>query len=651
MAIRVLPSHLVNKIAAGEVIERPASIVKELVENALDAGASRIDVAVADGGRKLISVSDDGAGMGPEDLELAFAPHATSKIAEDADLFAIHTMGFRGEALASIAAVSHAHIRSRPRNADSGHELRAAGGEVDAPKPCPSAAGTTVTIRDLFYNTPARRKFMRTPSTEFGHISEQITRLALPHPRVAVRLLHNGRETMALPAADSTAQRVADLFGPELADVLLPVRPRGGEVGVAGLVAPPSAARSSGKWQYFFLNGRYIRDRLLSHALREAYRGRIDPNKWPVAFLFIEVDPAAVDINVHPTKIEVRFRDGNRVHGELLASLKETLNRANLDPTAELSGPPPAGKPPEPNAGTDVGSYEPAGGSEPAHTPASPMAQESIESESGGLDEARRQSLRQALTDFLKSAPRQQRLGFSRPAPHSAAPASAAPMPAPPVAPAAQSRLPLGDISAADPGPSLAAVDARAMQVHNSYIVAATAEGLVVIDQHALHERILYNDLKRRLADPDAAGLASQRLLIPEVVGVTEAEAASLQDRSELLERLGIELQSFGPSSLAVQRFPSLLAERGVAATDFVRSMADLLGEDETADEERLLESVLAMMACKAAVKAGDPLSPEEVEDLLARRGQAEKASACPHGRPTALTLTLAELEKQFHRT
>ena len=349
MPVRILPTHVVNKIAAGEVIERPASIAKELVENALDADAARIEIAVEDGGRRLISVTDDGCGMDADDLALAFRPHATSKIASDEDLDDIATMGFRGEALASIASVSHASIRSRPRGQESGHEVAAAGEEIGEVRPCAAPPGTAVTVRDLFFNTPARRKFMRTASTEFGHISEQLARLALPHPKVAFRLTHNGRESQNLPAVNSTTERAADLFGRDLADTLLPVRPRGGEVGIAGLIAPPAGARASGKWQYFFLNGRYIRDRLLAHALREAYRGLIEPQRWPVAFLFVEIPPGEVDVNVHPTKIEVRFRNGNLVHGELLAALRETLNRSNLAVPVD-PGTAPAEPPPEPEA-------------------------------------------------------------------------------------------------------------------------------------------------------------------------------------------------------------------------------------------------------------------------------------------------------------
>jgi len=643
MPIKVLPTHLVNKIAAGEVIERPASIVKELVENALDAAATRIDVAVEDGGRRLVQVTDDGAGMGRDDLALAFAPHATSKIAAEDDLYRIETMGFRGEALPSIASVSHASIRTRRADEQGGWEIDAAGGEISLPRPCPAAPGTTVAVRDLFYNTPARRKFLRAASTELGHVVEQLARLALPHPHVAFRLAHNGRKVKDLPAVESTRRRVADLFGPELADELLPVARRGGGVEVAGLVGAPAAARASARWQYLLLNGRYIRDRSLSHALREAFRGRLDPNLSPVAFLFLRVPAGEVDVNVHPTKIEVRFRDSQRVHGELLACLKDALNKADLRPSA-LPAPAQFGEPqglaPE-GAGAGVDSDE-AG--EPV-APAGDLEQPPPDA----AGEQRRQSLREALADFFRSVPpAQPRLSFPegmdahRPAPHTTDHAPLRQRPAPAGTGDAVEDRPVPP--AAAPAPHAGAV----MQIHGSYIVAQCDDGLVIADQHALHERLLYNELRSRLA---SGRLAAQRLLIPEPLRVTPAEAALLDARRELLSRLGIEVESFGPDTAAVQQFPSLLAERGVAAGAFLRELLDRLADDESADAERLLEDVLAVMACHAAVKAGSPLSPDEMQALIARAEEADKSAACPHGRPTMLRLTLRDLERQFRRT
>jgi len=616
--IHVLPTQLVNKIAAGEVVERPASVVKELIENSLDAEARRIEVCVADGGRKLISVSDDGTGMSGEDLALAFAPHATSKLAAEADLETIATMGFRGEALASIASISHAHIRTRRQADESGYEITASAGNVSQVRPCAAAPGTTVTARDLFFNTPARRKFLRTANTEMAHVTEQVTRLGLPHPRVALTLSHNGREVLNLPPAESTSQRVTDIFGRDVTEALLPVSQRRAKIGVEGLIATPAAARGSAKWQYFFLNGRYVRDRVLAHALREAYRGLVEPGRYPIAFVFIRLDPAEVDVNVHPTKIEVRFRDSNLVHGELLAALKETLNQANLTPGVSLAAP---------------------GGSATAVERDQATAQQ-------------RDSLRQALADFFKSAPPPQpRFSFARAPAAEAAARDTGQVHAPVPGRADQHPQPAAARQEA-PQSARSAPHVEAIQVHNSYIVAPCPDGLMIVDQHALHERLVYNDLKRRLAGRgESSSLTGQRMLIPETVKVTGAEMATLEANAALLAKLGLEVAPFGPTAVAVQQVPSLLAERGVAPGQLVREILDTLSEGERTEPEELLEDLLEMMACKAAVKAGDPLTPAEIDSLLARRETAESASACPHGRPTTLKLTLADLAKQFKRT
>ncbi len=607
---------LVNKIAAGEVIERPASIVKELVENALDAGAARIDVAVEDGGKRLISVADNGCGMTAEDLALAFAPHATSKISNEDQLFNIATLGFRGEALASVASISHAHVRTRRRGDESGYELTTSAGEIGEVRPCAASPGTTTITRDLFYNTPARRKFMRSSNTEFAHVTEQITRLSLPHPHVAFTLTHNGRQTQDLPAVDSTASRIRDLFGDELADSLIPIISRKGPVGIAGLIGPPAAARASGKWQYLFLNGRFIRNRMLSHAMREAYRGLLDASRWPVAFIFVELDPGQVDVNVHPTKIEVRFRDSGAIHGELLAVLRTTLNKANLSPSAAPAAAAPADAQPDDSAAED-----------------------------------RRASLREAMADFFKSAPPPQgHLNFpkkSYPAPPDASsPPPAQSVQTPPL-PASRETTDVQEQRITPEAPPPCDLPA-AIQIHNSYIVAAREDGLVIVDQHALHERLIYNDIRRRLT---AGPLIAQRLLIPETLKVTAEEAACIESHGELLGRLGIEISAFGPGTVAIQRFPSLLAERGVAAGEFVRGFLDELAEYETVDSGQLLEDVIQIMACKAAVKAGESLGADEIDRLLSRLDHAEKSSFCPHGRPTMLKMTLKDLEKQFKRT
>ncbi|MFW6153682.1 MAG: DNA mismatch repair endonuclease MutL [Planctomycetota bacterium] len=626
-AIRVLPVHLVNKIAAGEVVERPASVVKELLENALDVGATKVDVAVEKGGKRLIRVSDDGAGMGPEDLAKAFLPHATSKLPDEDALFHVATLGFRGEALASIASISHASIRTRTAEVDSGYELAADGGAIGDVRPCAAPVGTTVEVRDLFFNTPARRKFLRADSTEFGHVSEAVFRVALPNRDVAFTLTHNGRQILDVPPAATLQQRVADLFDPGLAEPLIPLEPVDGDVRVTGLVAPPSAARAASKWQYLFLNGRYIRDRFCQHALREAYRGLIDPQRHPVAILFLTVDPGAVDVNVHPTKTEVRFRDGRSIHSHLLAAIRETLQRAELRPTVDL--PSEAFEPP---------------------------------------DDARRHSLREALADFFAAqSPPQPHLHFGEPRDrpsaarfrdeHAPVPPVARLSPRPPSVEApdeADERFaPPVPVEPSDPHPAHApaptrpaASGRRVLQVHNTYLIVADADGLRIIDQHALHERILYNQLLERIT---AGPLAGQGLLLPATLPVTPARQALLASHADLLARLGIEVADFGPDTVAVQRFPGFLDRADPAS--FLADLLDLLESDAAApDAEHLLHSVLDIMACKAAVKAGDPLSDEEIAHLLDAADDADKSTACPHGRPTQIRLTLRYLEKQFKR-
>ncbi|MCK4850468.1 MAG: DNA mismatch repair endonuclease MutL, partial [Phycisphaerae bacterium] len=328
--IQILPGQLVNKIAAGEVVERPASVVKELLENAIDAGAGRIDVAVEDGGKRLIQVTDDGAGMDREDIALAWTAHATSKLSGDEDLFAIKTMGFRGEALASIASVSRARIVSRTAGEEEGYELSAEGGDNSELRPTAAAIGTTVWVRDLFFNVPARRKFLKGSTTEMSHICEQLTRVALAHSQVHFTLSHNGRTSLELPAASDLRERITGLFGDELAETLISANSDERGIKIQALLAPPDMSRTSGKWQYFFLNGRYIRDRFIQHAVREAYRRLIEAGRFPVAFVYLQMAPEMVDVNVHPTKIEVRFRDSNAVHSQVLGTLRERFLKSDL---------------------------------------------------------------------------------------------------------------------------------------------------------------------------------------------------------------------------------------------------------------------------------------------------------------------------------
>lgn len=651
-AIRQLDPTLVNQIAAGEVIERPASVVKELLENAIDAGATRIDVAIEEGGVQLIRVTDNGSGIGREDLALAVAPHATSKIRSTEDLFNIRTLGFRGEALASIASISRFRIVSRPAGQDEAYEYvgrgergaSEAGESSDAPLIRSSAGpvGTTVEVRNLFYNVPARRKFLRQAATEMGHVTEQIARLALAHPAIAFSVSHNGRSARSLPSVSDRRSRIGDFYGPELASCLIPVQRSERDLEIEALFAPPAQSRASSKWQYVFLNGRFITDRRIAYAVREAFRGLMEHDRHAVVFLFLRADPRQFDVNVHPTKLEVRWRDAGLVQSQVLAVLREALLARDLTPAYSLN-----------RATVDAVGPRDAGSSE------------------------QQRSVRQAVADYLRSIdPTQARIDFAPPPSYalrnvrpSLAPTFATPTPPPPadqVAPTdlvnlpRDPRLPPGggppdrdaphsaDGSAAAPS-APAAFDAPAgsiIQVHNAYLVAQTDEGIVIIDQHALHERILYEKFRQRLL---TGPLESQRLLIPPVVPVSAAQAEAAERQGELLQSLGIELDRFGPASLAIQSFPILLSNLDPAA--FVRDLLDKLADCGEATAETLIHAALDMMACKAAIKAGDALTQEEMVALLSQRDLTERSSNCPHGRPTTLQLTTRDLERQFKRT
>ena len=592
MAIRVLPKIVADKIAAGEVIERPASVVKELLENAVDAGAHRIEVEVEQGGAQLVRVADDGCGIGPDDLALAFLSHSTSKLEDESDLFAVRTMGFRGEALSSIAAVSQARIVSRTAGLDEGYEVSAEGGEIGAPKACPAPPGTQIEVRNLFFNVPVRRKFLKRPATEMAHVVEAVTRVALAQPEVHFVLTHNGRSVFNLPPAQDLAARLGEFFGREMADNLIPFSARHPHLEVEGFLLPPSVSRGNSTMQYTYVNRRYVRDRSLLHAVAEAYRGLMMTQRRPVCFMMLSVDPGDVDVNVHPTKIEIRFRHPREVHSSLLASMRDCLRQAHLTPQVTLTpeDAPPAGE--------------------------------------------RSESIRQAMSDFF--AGRQDSGGASA-APPRAPSTARGPAPAP---------MP-GRPTEAPPQPPLHAHYGACMQVLDSYIVEETPDGVRLIDQHALHERILYEKLRAQI---DSGPPASQRLLVPELVELPKAEFLALMELAEDLRRFGMEIEEFGESTIIVRSYPQMLGR-----FDGRRFFHDLLDEMEGPEGVRRvdgrLDKLLTMMACKGAVKAGQRLSAEQIRRILEQRAEAGPADTCPHGRPTSILLTRRELDKQFHRT
>lgn len=606
-SIYQLPPSVVNKIAAGEVIERPASVVKELMENSLDAGATRVDVSVEQGGLELIRVSDNGRGIAAEEFPLAVASHATSKIRDADDLFRVGTLGFRGEALASIAAVSRMSLRSRARESDMAAELEVVGGVTGEVTPCGAPVGTTLEVATLFFNTPVRRKFLKSAQTEMGHVTEAFTRLALAHPHLHFTLRHNDRLVHELPAGEEWLERIRRLFGSELADALLWVESCEGEVELAGYVAEPSQSRANARMQYLFLNGRFIRDRSLQHALGEAYRGLLLTGRQPITFLSLKMPPDVVDVNVHPTKLEVRFQDGGRIYSHLLGALRTKFLTADL--TARLQ---PVGA----GVGNGASPWERAelgGGGAAVETfrPGNGHAAAELFAPWSPLEDSSNAPLEITLLD--------------RPG----QPSSLAPLPAP--APVAGCDL---------------AGNVPALQIHNRYLITESGDGLVVIDQHALHERILYEQLKRRIL---AGPLESQRLLVPEPVDLSAAEAALAIEHAETLEQLGLEIQPFGGDTVLVVSQPVLLARHSVR--ELLREVLEKLQSGGKAERRDLLDELLHMMSCKAAVKAGDRLAAAEIQALLRQRHLVEDAHHCPHGRPTALFFTREELDRQFKRT
>jgi DNA mismatch repair protein MutL len=609
--IEILPQHVINKIAAGEVIERPASVVKELVENSLDAGARRIDVVVEDGGKRLVRVADDGEGISAEDLPLAIRSHATSKLRDPDELFHIRTMGFRGEALASISSVADVTVRSRVRGADSGWEISVSCGEEEPPRVAAARDGTVIEVRNLFRNVPVRRRFLRSATVEIGHAAEAMTRIALAHPEVAFSLRHDDREVLLLDAAESLHGRIEQLFGGELAAALVPVRRSGEGFRLEGFAAPPHFDRSRQDRLYLLLNGRYVRDRTLFHAVHEAYRGFLMTKRYPTAFLSIELDPGDVDVNVHPTKIEVRLRHAGPLYQAILAAVRHGLEQARMTPNVRDPASGPVGPAPRarderfPEATRPAG----AGGRSDPHRAADPAPP------------ARKpeRTVREAVGDFLRTYER-------RPAAHPSPPGEVT-EPASPLAPPATPEA------------------RRPVQIHRSYILRETEEGFTLTDQHALHERILYHRIRERIA---AGRVPVQRLLLPEVVEMSAAETERILERTEDLRKAGFEIVRFGDRSIAVHAVPEFL--RRLPAGDWVRQLLLETDEESEGGEKDFRDSIVETAACKGAIKAGDPLTLEEMEDLLRQGSELPSSYSCPHGRPTTVSVSLSDLEKWFRR-
>jgi DNA mismatch repair protein MutL len=658
MPIQRLPTSVINKIAAGEVIERPASVVKELCENSLDAGATHVDVSIEQGGLDLVRVADDGGGIPREELSLAVAPHATSKLQDADDLFRVGTLGFRGEALASIAEISRFSLRSRQPGSEGGWELEVVGGEAAEPVPCGMSPGTTIEVRNLFYNTPVRRKFQRTTQTELGHVSEQFTRLALAYPHVRFTLRHNDRTLYDLPANQDLPTRIGAFFGEDLVRDLLPIAGRDGETKLSGYVARPSQSRSHQKMQYLFLNGRFIRDRSLQHALAEAYRGLLLTGRYPICFLHLELPADAVDVNVHPTKMEVRFLDGGRIYGQLLAALRTKFLATDLTHKLDGSG---AQAPAALNAAPVVDENDPAAAVDPGQ--AARVRQDFVRWAQGAATPAhdpapwdRDDAALASPAATIASPPSRPLTTHGVPAfrpfsDHGSSP-FARPLPQPTIVDVQPVELgpPANAPTAAPFAPPLPADECdpiRAIQVHNRYLIAESEEGVLVIDQHALHERILYEQLRDKIG---RGSLETQTLLVPEPVDLAPPEAAAVLERRETLAKIGLLVEPFGGGTVLVSGYPAMLSK--FPAAEILRSIADqVLVDGKTPEHRDLMDDLLNMIACKAAVKAGDRLTPDEVTALVADRRLARDTHHCPHGRPTSLVFTREELDKQFKRT
>ena len=591
--IHLLSDLLINQIAAGEVVERPASALKEMLENAIDAGASEIDVRLTQGGIKQVTVSDNGGGIAKEDLPLALARHATSKIASLDDLESVRSLGFRGEALASIAAVSRMKIASRRKDDEHGWAVEAEGEALSPLKPEAVAAGTVVEVRDLYFNTPARRKFLKTDATEFAHCDEMFKRAALSRPDVGFTLQHNGRVQWHLRAAQDFRQRIQAVAGEEFAQAAISVDQSAGDLRLWGMAAGPTFSRGSRDLQYVFVNGRYVRDKLIVHAIREAYQDVLHHERHPAYVLFLELPPELVDVNVHPMKIEVRFRDGRAVHQFIFHALHRAL-ASPVGATPEAAAAPTAR--PYPAAPFPMQRGE-------AYAPPAPQQ--------APLDLRASQSMAFYETMFGGAA------------------VETAPMPA--SSAEAQQIPPLGYALA---------------QLHGVYVLAQNEQGLLVVDMHAAHERIVYEKLKNAL---DQQQMSTQPLLVPVALNASALDVATAQENAEILKQLGFEMAALSPTSIAVRSIPVALSDADPVslARDVLRDVREL-GGSRVLTERR--NELLATMACHGAVRANRRLSVTEMNALLREMEATERSGQCNHGRPTWFQLTMQDLDKLFMR-
>jgi DNA mismatch repair protein MutL len=613
--IQLLPPELANKIAAGEVVERPSSVVKELVENSLDAGATRVDVHLVDAGKTLIRVADNGCGMDAEDLRLAFEPHATSKITSIQELFNIRTNGFRGEALASIQSVSRARIITRTHDAPAAIELESEAGKLSDIRQAAGSPGTVVEIRDLFFNVPARRRWLKGDPTEFSHVTEWLTGLAAANHKVGFSLRHGERKAFEVPPGQEQLERVRSLFGDRFPDGVLEAHEYQPYGRLDAYLSPPSAHRPNSKGLLLYVNRRMVKDRSLMQAALLAYREFLPPGRYPLAVLFLEVPPENVDVNVHPAKTEVRLLEQNRLFALIKAVLTEKLLKAGVLPSLK-----PAYAQPAPQARPDS-PYEPRHDLE---QPSTGMFSEAQDAQARAAehrwDEARR-VLEEAAGPVVSR--------FEIKADQSAEP----PQPAPP------------ETAPAMPAEGLLARARALFQVGDTYIVVETPDGMVLIDQHAYHERVLYWMLEHRI---EQHPVERQRLLVPQPLRLSLSAATLVEEHGDTLREFGFELKGEG-DGWALVSVPKYSVSR--RHQEVVQEILEELAEGRRPPTPQAMrKSLVEMVACKAAIKAGDSLEPRQIRDLLELGERVPHTFSCPHGRPTSWRLTFEDLEKLFHR-
>ncbi|MCK3775706.1 DNA mismatch repair endonuclease MutL [Ensifer sesbaniae] len=604
MAIKQLSETLINQIAAGEVIERPASAAKELIENALDAGATRVEIATAGGGKTLLRVTDNGSGMTPNDLELAVRRHCTSKL--DDSLFDIRTLGFRGEALPSIGSVARLSITTRTAGASEGAVIAVTGGKTEPVRPSPANTGTVVEVRDLFFATPARLKFMKSEKAEAAAISEIVRRMAIAFPAVRFVLSGSDRSTLEFPATgDDRLARMAQVLGKDFRDNAIEIDAEREDVGLTGFAGVPTYNRGNSLQQYVFVNGRPVQDKLLLSAIRAAYSETIPSGRYPVAVLSIMLDPALVDVNVHPAKSDVRFRDPGLIRGLIIGAIREALTReGDRAATTGARGMMQAFR---------AGTYRP----QPWTPETSPFRPAQFDAMLRGVGEVPQASF----------------AAFAAPSARTAVPA--------------EHEAPVSQQDAPTPTPQSFPLGAVRAQLHENYIVAQTNDGLVIVDQHAAHERLVFEAMRTAL---HSRPVAAQALLIPEIIDLAEDDCDRLMAHAAEFARLGLAIERFGPGAIAVRETPAMLGE--MDAVGLVRQLADELAEWDTANGlTSRLEYLAATMACHGSVRSGRRMRTEEMNALLRQMEATPGSGQCNHGRPTYIELKLSDIERLFGRS